>query len=130
MCSGCLKDEKDEKYFNAAKQFNKIYFETVECINVSDSVKSLKEFQTETNKKNIEELNILLEEIKINVPKQKEPHYLNFKQRYEDLLFLYESNDKGNNLSLDERRNIYRILLNIGGNKADWKDKNSTTVWE
>lgn len=128
--SGCSSDDSKSKYVTAAKQFNKIYFETVECIDSNNLTRSLEELQTEVNIKNIEKLGLLLVEIKENIPKEKEPHYLDFKKRYEDIRFLYESYPESSNLNTENRRKIYMIFISIGVNKADWKDNNSTTVWE
>ncbi|MEA4962217.1 hypothetical protein [Lutispora sp.] len=51
ISTGCSKDTAVEKYTESAKRFNAIYFETVECINLSDTMSSLKELSSDENKK-------------------------------------------------------------------------------
>lgn len=53
-----------------------------------------------------------------------------FRSRYEDLLFLSESYTKFNLLTQDEKREIDVVLVNMGMNIENWKDKKSTIIWE
>lgn len=128
--SGCSHNDTDSQYYDSAKQFNKIYFEVVENLETADTMKTLEKLQTEDNKKKIEKLGELLGIIEKNVPKKREKVVNNFKVRYADLVFLKDSYSKFNELSIDEKEKIMGALIDMGMNVENWKDKNSSIVWE
>ena len=131
MFSGCsITDDKTREYYNSAKEFNNLYFQVVEQIDVRNTMKSLESLQTEENRLRIEKLGELLDNIKKTIPKDREMLYHNFKYRYEDLVFLGESYKKSDQLSEEERARVFRSTILISTNKKDWKNKKSTTVWE
>lgn len=130
IVSGCSHNDSTSQYLNSAKQFNNIYFEMVENLDLSNTMKPLGQLQTKENKDNIQKLGVILEEIRKSIPKEREIFYDNFKQRYEDLVFLDESYSKLSILSTVDRRKIGIIVISIKGNIRNWKDKKSTAIWE
>lgn len=131
LLSGCsIQGGKTQEYYSSAKDFNDIYFKVVKQIEINNDKKSLESLQTEENRLNIERLGMLLENIKQIVPKDREVHYDNFKERYEDLVFLKESYPRFNELTEKERARIDRAMVMINYYKDDRNDKNSKTIWE
>lgn len=126
--SGCTSDDSYRKYSSAAKEFNKIYFETVQSSDSSDPDMFLKDMQTDKNKKNIEKLEPLLKEIKQYIPKDRAPMYDNFEKRYKDLVFLQKAYE--NSISDDDKGRIDLFLINIGADINSWNDKSSTIQWQ
>lgn len=127
--AGCSKDKAVEKYTESAKKFNTLYFGMVEDIDSSDVMKSLELLQSEDNN-NFKQLEEELQIIKNTIPESKEELYDNFKKRYEELVFLKDSYTDFTNLSIDIKRKIHLIIVSIEVNKGNWKDKNSTIVWQ
>lgn len=127
--AGCSKDTAVEKYTESAKKFNTLYFGMVEDIDSSDVMKSLELLQSEDNN-NFKQLEEELQIIKNTIPESKEESYDNFKKRYEELVFLKDSYTDFTNLSIDIKRKIHLIIVSIEVNKGNWKDKNSTIVWQ
>ncbi|HCJ59116.1 MAG TPA: hypothetical protein DHV55_18535 [Clostridiaceae bacterium] len=101
----------------------------VEDIDSSDVMKSLELLQSEDNN-NFKQLEEELQLIKNTIPESKEESYDNFKKRYEELVFLKDSYTDFTNLSIDIKRKIHLIIVSIEVNKGNWKDKNSTIVWQ
>lgn len=131
LFSGCsATDDKTKEYYNSAKEFNNLYFQVVEQIDVRNTIKSLESLQSEENRLRIEKLGELLDIIRQTIPKDREMLYENFKYRYEDLVFLRDSYKKSDQLNEEERARVFRATILISTNKKDWKDKKSTTVWE
>jgi len=131
LIAGCsITGSRPQDYYSAAKEFNNIYFQVVEQIDVKNTMKSLEALQLEENRASIEKLGNLLDIIKQTIPKDREPLYYDFKRRYEDLVFLGDSYARFDKLSIEEKRKINSAIIMIGYNKADRKNKNSTTVWE
>lgn len=128
LFTGCSQNDSDSQYYTDAKQFNNIYFETVGNLETADAMKTMEKLQTEESKKSLEILGKLLESIKDNIPKEKEHLYENFKNRYDDLVFLSESYAKFNELSREEKREMGIILVNIGMDIENWEDNNSTII--
>ena len=126
--SGC--NDSFGKYSNAAKGFNRIYFETVQSSDSSDPYVFLKDMQTDKNKKNIAKLEPLLKEIKQYIPKDRAPMYDDFEKRYEDLVFLQRAYGNLDSLSDDEKGKIDVALMSIGINVGIWSDKSSTIQWQ
>ncbi|MEA4962441.1 hypothetical protein [Lutispora sp.] len=127
--TGCSKDTAVEKYTESAKKFNTLYFGMIEDIDSSDVMKSLESLQSEDNN-NFKQLEEELQIIKNTIPESKEELYDNFKKRYEELVFLKDSYTDFTNLSIDIKRKIHLIIVSIEVNKENWKDKNSTIVWQ
>lgn len=128
--SGCSQNCSTSKYLNSAKEFNKLYFEIVENVDSGNHKKSFEKLQRESDKGKIERLGVLLEDIKKSIPQNREILLENFKQRYEDLVFLVESYPRLNNLSFDDRGKIDRIFILTELNKENRKDKKSSIVWQ
>lgn len=78
ILTGCSQNDSGSQYYQAAKQFNKIYFETVGNLETADAMMTMEELQTEESKKSIEALGKLLEPIKKNIPEEREKLYDNF----------------------------------------------------
>jgi hypothetical protein len=140
IVSGCVRKDTIEvnpsssdttsKYLASAREFNKIYFDTIECVDLSDTMKSLEALQSKERRESVNKLGALFEEIKKTIPKDREMLRDNFGKRYEGLVFLNESYPKYNSLSEEERGNIDGIFIDIGFNRTKWEDKNSDMVWE
>ncbi|MFX4260744.1 hypothetical protein ACOBQJ_00960 [Pelotomaculum propionicicum] len=128
IATGC--NSMTREYFNSAKEFNNIYFQVTDQVELNNDVKSLKSLQTEENLKNIERLGVLLENIRQTAPENRIPLINNFEERYNDLVFLRDSYERYNVLSIEEKRRFYISMIRIAGNKRDWNDKKSNTVWE
>ncbi len=127
---GCSKDTTTSQYHNSAKEFNSIYFEIVECIDLGNTIKSLENLHNEENLKKIEKLGTILKEIDKNIPKDREQLYNTFKNRHENLVFLYEAYPSFESLSVDDRIKINSIFISIGMDKDNWNDKNSSIIWD
>ena len=127
---GCSKDTKVSQYHNSAKEFNSIYFEIVECIDLGNTLKSLENLHKEEELKKIEKLGTILKEINKNIPKDREQLYNAFKNRHENLVFLYEAYPNFKNLNENDRGKIDSIFISIGMDKDNWKDKNSSIIWD
>ena len=127
---GCSKDTTTSQYHNSAKEFNSIYFEIVECIDLENTLKSLENLHNEEKLKKIEKLAILLKEIDENIPKDRKQMYNAFKNRHENLVFLYEAYPNFKNLNENDRGKIDSIFISIGMDKDNWNDKNSSIIWD
>ena len=114
ILTGC---SNTSQYNSDVKEFKSIYSETIENLETTDAFKTIEQLQTDKNKKNIEELQKLLELIKKDIPKEKEMLYDVLKNQYDDLVFLKDSYNSFNNLSLDEKRRMGIVLVNIAMNK-------------
>lgn len=130
LLTGCSNNNSDDKYFDSASKFNKIYFEVVECIDSNRLTESIENLQSQTNKKKINELSSLITDIKNSIPQKREILYDSFKNRHDDLLYLQNIYSEINTLSEEQKRKIYGIFTSINLYKNDWKDKNSIRVWE
>lgn len=130
VLSGCSNDKSSEQYQSSAKKFNQIYFDVIENVDITNTSMSLEQLQSEDNRKRIEELGKLVEDIENTIPENKEQLLINFKDRYDDLKFLVDSYSQLDNLSHEDRRKIYKIFISIGMNKDNWEDKKSLIIWE
>lgn len=130
ILSGCSNDNPTSQYHKSAKEFNNIYFEIVECIDLGNTLKSLEQLQSEQNSKKIEQLGAILDNIKTDMPKDREQIYNTFKQRYENLVFLKKSYSKFESLNEDDRGKIDTIFISIGLDKKNWNDKGSSIIWD
>lgn len=104
--SGCVKNESDTQYFESAKQFNKVYFETLNAMEISESIKP-ELLQTDTVKENIEKLSELIVVIEKNVPKERKEIFDNIKERYNDLQYLVEKYPNRDKLGRDEKNKLF-----------------------
>ena len=127
---GCSSDTAVSQYHSSAKEFNSIYFEIVECIDLENTLKSLENLHNEEKLKKIEKLAILLKEIDENIPKDRKQMYNAFKNRHENLVFLYEAYPNFKNLNENDRGKIDSIFISIGMDKDNWNDKNSSIIWD
>ncbi len=130
ILAGCSYDNSLALYNDYAKEFNDTYFKVVKNIDVSNTLKSLKEIQTEENVKKIDKLGKLIDDLKENLPKGKEQSLNTLNERYEDLKFLKNSYIKFESLSVDDKIRINSIIISIGLEKENWKDKHSTIIWD
>ena len=130
ILAGCSFDRSSALYNKSAKEFSNTYFKVVENIDVSNTLKSLERMQTEENVKNIDKLGKLINDLKENLPKGKEQSLNTFNERYEDLKFLKNSYTKFKSLSVDDKIRINSIIISIGLEKENWKDKHSTIIWD
>ncbi len=128
--TGCSNDNSTSQYHKSAKKFNSIYFEIVECIDLGNTIKSLERLQSEENSKKIDELGNIIKDIKNNIPKDREQLYNTFNERYENLVYLKESYEKLESFNEDDRGKIDTIFISIGLEKDNWKDKNSSIIWD
>ncbi|MHB8065616.1 MAG: hypothetical protein ACYDG2_23860 [Ruminiclostridium sp.] len=130
IVSGCSNDNSTSQYHKSAKEFDNMYFEIVECIDLGNTLKSLEQLQNEENIKKIEELGTLVKDIEKNLPKDSEQLYNTFNERYKNLVFLKESYPKFERITVDDKIKINSILISIGLDKENWNDKNSSIIWD
>lgn len=130
IISACSNDNPTSQYHKSAKEFNNLYFEIVECIDSGNTLKSLENLHNEENYKKIEELGTIIKTLENKVPKDREQLYNTFIERYENLVFLYESYPKFENLIVDDKIKIHSILISIGMDKDNWNDKDLTIIWD
>lgn len=123
-CSNSL-----SQYNKSAKEFYKVYFDIVEFIDLGNTLKSLEQLQKEENIKRIDQLGDLVEEIKKDIPKNKEQYINAIDERYNNLVFLKNSYAEFKSLSVDDKIKINSILISIGLDKKNWKDKKSSIIW-
>lgn len=129
IISGCSNDTTTSQYQKSAKEFNSIYFEIVECIDLGNTIKSLESLHSEEKLGKIKKLGSILKEINKNIPKEREELYNTFKNRYENLVFIYEAYPNFNNLNENDRGKIDSIFISIVMDKDNWNDKNSSLMW-
>ena len=128
--SSCEQNNSIDKYNNSANQFNKIYFETVDSVDLTNTKKSIEVLHADKNIKKIDELGNIIKVIKENIPPEKERLYQSFKERLDNLVFLKKSYAKTSKLSNEDRRRIGQIFISIGMDKENYKDKGSTILWK
>lgn len=126
---GCSNDNSVSQYNKSAKEFYTIYFEILESIDSDNTLESLEKLQKDENIKKLDKLGILVKDIKANIPKGKEQKLSYIDKRYNNLIFIKESYPKFKSLSVDDKIKIDSILISIGLDIGNWKDKDSTIIW-
>lgn len=111
LLTGC-----SNEYEKFSVKFKDIYLEISKAVDITDTLKTLENIQSNDNKNKIEELRILLENIKDKVPTDKKDEYERYNNWYKGLVLLkdtpYSEWDK---LSFNEKSNIWTEigLINI-----------------
>lgn len=126
---GCA-NNISRQYLTAARNFNDIYFKVIECIDISNKSKSIELLQSKDFDQDFKKLEELMNVIRDTIPENKKIIYNNFRDRYDELTFLRSTSKDMLNMSIDDRRKISNIFVSIEMNKARWKDKSSSVVWE
>ena len=131
VLSGCTAaGNKSDKYYEAAKEFNKVYFEIAERVDDKNDINCMIGLQSGENTRDMEKLKELLSEIEQSIPKDNKMLYLSFSNRYEDLVLIRNVYPNYGNLSPEERGKIHGAVTMIGYYVTDRKNKKSNTVWE
>lgn len=117
------------QYNSLSKEFYKTYFEVVEDIDLSSTIKSLEAMCNDKNSMKIDRMGKLIEIIKSDVPEGKEILFESMSERYRNLVFLADSYPKFKELNLDSKIEIDSILISIGLDKDNWEDPDSTIIW-
>lgn len=104
LFNGCIKNE----YKEFTEKFNNTYLEIVKAVDITDTIKTLKNIQSEENKNRIDELKSLLENIQSKVPSGKEDEYKQYINWYKGLVILKETPyHEWDNLSFKQKSNIW-----------------------
>lgn len=82
-------------------------------IDIEHTYDSIKKLQSSKNKENIEKLGKLLSGIDGNVPNDREHHYLELKALYDGLVFLKDTYDKWDKLTLEEQSNVNTEMMRM-----------------
>ncbi len=117
------------QYNSLSKEFYRTYFEVVEDIDLSSTIKSLEAMCNDKNSMKIERMSKLIEIIKSDVPEGKEILFESMNERYRNLVFLADSYPKLKELDIDSKIEIDSILISIGLDKGNWEDPDSTIIW-
>lgn len=99
-----------EKFRN---DFRQSYFNVASTLDLKDTPGSLKKLNSDSNQKQIKKMNNLLENIKSQVPSGLEKDYQQYTVWYEEMASLQGKAPKWNNLSSEEKIQIYYKLINI-----------------
>ncbi len=117
------------QYNSLSKEFYNTYFDVIESIDSDNTIKSLETLCSDNNKKKIEHLGILIENLRSSVPDGKERLFESMNKRYRNLMFLADSYPKFKELDIDSKIEIDSILISIGLDKGNWEDTDSTIIW-
>jgi predicted RND superfamily exporter protein len=119
VVTGCANKE----YSQFMTEFESKYFETIESIDITDTLLSLKNMNTKENKKNIEELRILLSNIENEIPDNRKEKYESYKKWYEGLVLLRDSYAKWNELTIDIQDDVWLEIRAINRRKENGEAK-------
>lgn len=100
--TSCSKSEFD----SFVSDFNKEYYAVANEIDIKDTYGSIKKLQTEENKEKINNMGSMIEKIENNIPNAKKKIFEEIQTQYNGIVFLQESYDKWDELSLDEQSRI------------------------
>ena len=104
ILSGCMNNEYKEFRGN----FDNTYFEIAKSVNIADTLETLKNIQSEENKNKIEELRVLLENIRNNVSEDKKDEYQRYNNWYKGLVLLRDiPYSEWDRLSFEQKRNVW-----------------------
>lgn len=117
------------QYNSLSKEFYNTYFGVIESIDSDNTIKSLETLCSDNNKKKIEHLGILIENLRSSVPDGNERLFESMNKRYRNLVFLADLYPKFKELDIDSKIEIDSILISIGLDKGNWEDTDSTIIW-
>lgn len=117
------------QYNSLSKEFYNTYFDVIESIDSDNTIKSLETLCSDNNKKKIEHLGILIENLRSSVPDGNERLFESMNKRYRNLVFLADLYPKFKELDIDSKIEIDSILISIGLDKGNWEDTDSTIIW-
>lgn len=106
LITGCANKE----YKEFTEDFNKTYLEIAQSVELSNTLETLKNLQSDKNKNKIDELRVLLENIQNKVPENKVEEYKRYGNSYKGLILLRESYSKWDKLSFDQKRKIWNEI--------------------
>lgn len=104
ILTGCM----DNDYNKFSEKFNDIYLDIASSVDISDTVKTLKNIQSEENREKINELKVLLDDIQEKVSDDKKDEYEQLKDWYKGLIILRDTpHDEWDKLSFKEKSNVW-----------------------
>jgi hypothetical protein len=115
--NGCTNKE----YSQFKTEFESKYFEIIDNVDMTNTLGSLKNMNTEENKKRIEELKVLLISIQSEIPKDRKEEYEAYQKWYEGLILLRDSYVQWNKLTIDIKGDIWHEIWLINRRKENSK---------
>ena len=109
LISGC----SNKEYEDFTKAFNNYYFEVAESVNIENTLNTLESLNSHDNSKRIEEMGVLLENIKGKVPDDKIEHYDTLIEWYNAILYLREAYERWPNLTIEEKTRVHTEIISI-----------------
>lgn len=103
---------QDNDLINYTKNFNKIYKEVIRDADTNDFSGTLASLKSDMNEDKILELKKLIIEIeKIEPSEELKQLKVNLVKKYDDLIFLIDALEQYENLTENEKRRVYLILI-------------------
>ncbi|WP_113672398.1 hypothetical protein [Vallitalea guaymasensis] len=130
ITSGCS-NKKGNTYNEFLDGFYDSYFQITETLYHCDPEQVVNLMATEEIQNEMSSIEDLLDNIKDDVPDDKEKNYKKLSEWYEELLVLGDKKyEDWWGVTVKERITVQNTLLDIAIRYSDWQDKDSGVIWD
>ncbi|GMQ59673.1 hypothetical protein AN1V17_40730 [Vallitalea sediminicola] len=130
MALDCF-NKKGDKYHAFLNDFYDSYFQIAETLYHCDPEQVVNLMAAEEIQDKMSSIEELLDNIKDEVPDDKEKNYKNLSEWYQDLVIISDKKyEDWWGVTVKERITVDNILLDIAINLSDWEDEESGIIWD